>query len=139
MSQQPNQTDTPENLDLNRQGLHGEFELINKTPEQYLIDTLVTGMPIDLATTDFKAAEKIVANQYAATIHPILKLPRVVGWLMKLEELGMRDGNIKALEVLLDRAFGKVTETIALGVGQFSGTGDGELLDELKRIRNKGV
>lgn len=128
-------------LEAKKAKLREELDAINKMPPNDIIDGAISGSTVELlaASKDYKVNEKIVANQFAGTIHPVAKLPRVVLWLLKLEEQGLRDGNIKALEILLDRAFGKVTESMVLGVGQFQGSNDGELLDELKRIRNKGV
>lgn len=86
------------------------------------------------AMQEAEAADKQIAAIFAGSEHPITKTQRVVVWFLKLEELGLQ-GNVKAFEILLDRAFGKVTETIAVAHGEFEGMKDAELFKQLQRIK----
>jgi hypothetical protein len=83
---------------------------------------------------DIETITKDVALRFASLNHSVLGGPRILAWLLKIEELGMQ-GNLKAFEILLDRAFGKVTDTLAIAHGEFEGKSDGELLKELQSIK----
>lgn len=83
---------------------------------------------------DIESVTKEAALRFASLEHSIIKGPRILAWFFKIEELGMQ-GNLKAFEILLDRAFGKVTETIAVAHGEFEGMKDGELLKALEGVK----
>lgn len=103
---------------------------------QAVIDQAMVGTPDDVraAVEIAEASDKQIASLFAGSIHPITKTQRIIVWLLKLEELGL-SGNLKAFEILLDRAFGKVTETIAVAHGEFEGMKDGELLKALEGVK----
>lgn len=71
-------------------------------------------------------------RQHGWSTNPITKLPRAIGLLLKLEEMGLK-GDIDAIKLYLDRTCGKQAEGLAVGLTEIEKMSDQEILSQLHK------
>ena len=78
-------------------------------------------------------------QEYGFSINPITARARIVGVMMKMEEKAL-NGDVKAMQMFLDRTVGAVTQKLAMGSVKFEKVSDRELLEiATKKLRKQGI
>lgn len=66
-------------------------------------------------------------KKHGVSINPITKLPRIIGLLLKLEEMGLK-GDLDAIKLYFDRVIGKQPENLTMNLTRLDTLSDGDLL-----------
>jgi hypothetical protein len=75
-------------------------------------------------------------QEYGFSLNPITARARIIGVMMKMEEKAL-SGDVRAMQMFLDRTIGAVTQKIATGSMKFDKLSDRELLEIATRKLKK--
>ena len=84
--------------------------------------------------TAFQVWEAI--KRHGVSINPVTKIPRYVGLLLKLEEMGLK-GNLEAIKLFFDRVVGKQPENLTVNTSHTGALSDRDLLDMVVSVPNQ--
>lgn len=99
-----------------------------------LAEVPVNNLP---ATESADAAQRWV-RQHGWSQNPVTKLPRIVGVLLKLEEMAL-DGDKDAIKLFIDRVIGKQLEGVVVPLTPMREKTDEELLSVMKKYSMSNV